>query len=67
MSTSQELVRPTRGRGRMIGGVCGALANRFGLSLGMVRLGFLIFGLVGAGEIVYLALWLLIPARRDGS
>jgi phage shock protein PspC (stress-responsive transcriptional regulator) len=49
----------------MIGGVCGALANRFGLSLGMVRLGFLIFGLVGAGEIVYLALWLLIPARSD--
>ena len=51
----------------MIGGVCGALANRFGLSLGLVRLGFLIFGLVGAGEIVYIALWLLIPARSDES
>ncbi len=48
----------------MIAGVCGALANRFGLSLGLVRLGFVIFGLVGAGEIVYLALWLLIPTRR---
>ncbi|MDH4280646.1 MAG: PspC domain-containing protein [Acidimicrobiia bacterium] len=63
MSTSQELVRPTRGQGRMIGGVCGALANRFGLSVGMVRLGFVVFGVVGAGEIVYIALWLLIPAR----
>jgi len=47
----------------MIGGVCGALANRFGLSVGMVRLGFVVFGVVGAGEIVYIALWLLIPAR----
>lgn len=65
MSTSKELVRPARGRGRMIAGVCGALANRFGLSLGLVRLGFVIFGLVGAGEIVYLALWLLIPTRRS--
>ena len=51
----------------MIAGVCGALANRFGLSLGLVRLGFIIFGLVGAGEIVYLALWLLIPTRKDGE
>ncbi len=65
MSTSQELVRPERGHGRMIAGVCGALARRFGLSVGMVRLGFLIFGLVGAGELVYLALWVLIPSQRD--
>jgi phage shock protein PspC (stress-responsive transcriptional regulator) len=48
----------------MIAGVCGALADRFGLSLGLVRLGFLIFGLFGAGEIVYIALWILIPTRR---
>lgn len=51
----------------MIAGVCGALANRFGLSLGLVRLGFVIFGLVGAGEIVYLALWLLIPTGRSDA
>ena len=62
MSTSKELVRPARGRGRMIAGVCGALAARFGVSLGLVRLAFLIFGLVGAGEIVYILLWLLIPS-----
>ncbi len=64
MSTSKELVRPSRGRGRMLAGVCAALADRFGVSVGLVRLGFLIFGLVGAGELVYIALWILIPTRR---
>lgn len=48
----------------MIAGVCGALANRFGISVGLVRLAFVIFGLVGAGEIAYLVLWILIPSER---
>ncbi len=48
----------------MLAGVCAALAERFGVSVGLVRLGFLIFGLVGAGELVYIALWILIPTRR---
>jgi phage shock protein C len=59
-----KLERPQRGHGRMIAGVCGALANRFGVSLGLVRLVFLVFGLVGAGEIAYLLLWILIPSGR---
>jgi phage shock protein PspC (stress-responsive transcriptional regulator) len=57
--TSSALVRPTQGK--WIAGVCAGLANRFGLSPGLVRLGFVIFGLVGAGEIVYIALWILMP------
>lgn len=48
----------------MIAGVCAALASRFGLSRTLVRLAFLLFGLVGAGEIVYLLLWILIPKDR---
>lgn len=56
-----RLERPPRGQGRMIAGVCGALAQRFGLSLTLVRIAFLIFGLVGAGEVAYLVLWILIP------
>ncbi len=60
MTSDQILVRP-RGRRRIIGGVCAALADRFGLSVNMVRLGFVLFGLIGAGEIVYIGLWLLIP------
>ena len=56
------LVRP-RG-GKVIAGVCAALADRFGISRTLVRLGFVIFGLVGAGEIAYIAGWLLIPKER---
>jgi phage shock protein PspC (stress-responsive transcriptional regulator) len=48
-------------QGKWIAGVCAALAQRFNLSPGLVRLLFVIFGLVGAGEIVYIALWIVIP------
>jgi phage shock protein C len=41
--------------------VCAGLADRFGLSPGLVRLVFVIFGLVGAGELAYIILWILIP------
>lgn len=57
------LVRPRRGEGRVIAGVCAALAERFGISRFLVRLGFVIFGFVGAGELAYLVLWILIPKR----
>jgi phage shock protein PspC (stress-responsive transcriptional regulator) len=53
------LVRPRRGK--LIAGVCAALAARFGMPKFLVRLGFVIFGLVGVGELVYIALWIIIP------
>ena len=57
--TSSPLVRPSQGK--MIAGVCAALAHRFGVSTGLVRVLFLVFGLVGAGEIAYILLWILVP------
>ncbi len=57
--TSRELVRPRDGK--MIAGVCAGLANRFGVSTTLVRILFVIFGLTGAGELVYLVLWILVP------
>ena len=45
----------------MIAGVCAGLANRFGISTLLVRVAFVIFGLVGAGEIAYIVLWVLMP------
>jgi phage shock protein PspC (stress-responsive transcriptional regulator) len=57
MTTALERPR----RGKIIGGVCAALAARFGLPTFLVRLGFVIFGLVGIGELVYIALWIMIP------
>ncbi len=56
------LVRPRRGK--VIAGVCAALADRFGISRGLVRVVFVIFGLVGAGEIAYLFGWLVIPKEQ---
>jgi phage shock protein PspC (stress-responsive transcriptional regulator) len=53
------LVRPRSGK--VLAGVCAALADRFGLSRGLVRIGFVIFGLVGVGELVYIGLWIVIP------
>jgi phage shock protein PspC (stress-responsive transcriptional regulator) len=58
----QALVRPRQGK--VIAGVCAAIADRLGMSRTLVRIGFVIFGLVGVGELVYIALWLLIP-RAD--
>ena len=49
---------------KVLAGVCGALAEGFGLSTGLVRLGFVVFGLFGVGELVYLVLWVLIPKQR---
>ena len=59
---SNTLVRPRRGK--IIAGVCAALAERFGLPMFLVRAGFVVFGLVGVGELVYLALWIIIPKER---
>lgn len=56
------LVRPREGK--WIAGVCAALAQRFGVSVGLVRLGFVIAGLVGAGELAYIILWIVIPKER---
>jgi phage shock protein C len=57
----RTLERPVRGKGRIIAGVCAAIADRFGVSRLLVRVLFLIFAFVGAGEIAYLILWILIP------
>ena len=61
MATS-ALVRPRQGK--ISAGVCAGLADRFGISRGLVRLGFIIFGLVGAGEIAYIVGWIIMP--KDG-
>jgi phage shock protein PspC (stress-responsive transcriptional regulator) len=45
----------------MIAGVCAALAARFGIPKLLVRIGFVVFGLVGIGELVYILLWIMIP------
>jgi phage shock protein PspC (stress-responsive transcriptional regulator) len=57
------LVRPRDGR--VIAGVCAAIADRFGLSRTAVRLAFVVsIVLPGPQVVVYVLLWILIPPER---
>ena len=46
---------------RRLAGVCGGVADFTGLDPTLVRLGFVLFGLFGVGEIVYVVMWLVVP------
>ncbi|MGV9311516.1 PspC domain-containing protein [Streptomyces sp. NPDC003691] len=60
------LVRPREGR--MIGGVCAGLARRFGTSATTMRVIFVASCLLPGPQIlVYLALWLFLPAQKGYS
>ncbi|MCU1570502.1 MAG: uncharacterized protein JWR33_1243 [Naasia sp.] len=55
------LTRPRSGR--LIAGVCAGIAHRFGLSPFLVRGLFLLSMLLPGPQIlVYLALWIIVPA-----
>jgi phage shock protein PspC (stress-responsive transcriptional regulator) len=58
-----ELLRPRNGR--VLGGVCSAIANRFDMSVTVIRL-LMVLAVVffGLGIWLYLILWLLIPLDR---
>jgi phage shock protein PspC (stress-responsive transcriptional regulator) len=56
------LVRPRQGR--WIAGVCAGLADRFGISRGLVRLLFVLsVVLPGPQLLIYILLWILIPSE----
>lgn len=48
-------------RHRMIAGVAGGLADYFSLNPTLVRIAFVIFGLFGVGELVYILMWIIVP------
>ncbi|CCG01860.1 PspC domain-containing protein [Blastococcus saxobsidens] len=53
---------------RMAGGVCGGLADHSGIDAVLWRVGFV--GLTvagGAGILIYLLLWVLVPPAPSGS
>jgi phage shock protein PspC (stress-responsive transcriptional regulator) len=57
------LVRPRRGR--VIAGVCAALADRLGVSRTVVRVGAVVSCVLpGPQVLLYLAGWVLIPKGR---
>ncbi|GAA4299626.1 PspC domain-containing protein [Streptomyces venetus] len=57
-----RLARPTHGR--MIGGVCAALAQRFGTSVTTMRVIFLVSCLLpGPQFLLYIALGIVLPSE----
>ena len=61
MARSQALIRPRR---RLIGGVCAALAERFGTSPSVVRILFIASCLLpGPQVLLYVALWIILPSE----
>jgi phage shock protein PspC (stress-responsive transcriptional regulator) len=49
---------------RMVAGVCGGLAAQFGVPTAVIRLAFVLltFFSGGAGLLIYLVLWIVMPA-----
>ncbi|MGM0470934.1 MAG: PspC domain-containing protein [Bacillota bacterium] len=62
MSRSNKLYRSRRDK--MIAGVCGGIAEYFGIDSTIVRLiwACLFFGL-GAGLLLYIICWIIVPYR----
>lgn len=62
MTETRKVLRRSRSR-RMIAGVCGGLAEFFGISTFWFRLAFLLALIPGGipGILVYLILWIIIP------
>lgn len=48
---------------KMLGGVCGGIAQTFGIDATMVRIGLVALSLlgVGTGVVLYVAIWALAP------
>ena len=54
----------TRSSDKVIGGVCGGLANYFGWDPAMVRILYLLISIFSAafpGILVYIVLWIVMP------
>ena len=53
---------------RILGGVCGGLAEYFGFDPTLVRLVFVLLALAGgAGILMYIILWIIMPRRTQAE
>ena len=60
METSRKLYRSKTDR--KLGGVCGGLAEYLGADPTIIRVLFIVLAVFGgAGLIIYLAMWLIVP------
>ena len=69
MNIGNPPLRRSRDR-RIVAGVMGGFAEHFDLNVTLLRILYVIVSIASAafpGILVYLLLWLLIPARRPGD
>lgn len=53
---------------RWLGGVCGGIAQYFNIDAILIRILFIILGLIGLGGVLlYVILWIIIPEQPSGS
>jgi phage shock protein C len=52
---------------RRIAGVCGGIAEYFGIDPLLVRIGFLVAALMGWGVLVYVVLWIVLPKGQPSG
>ena len=53
---------------RWLGGVCGGLAQYFNIDAILIRILFIILGLIGLGGVLlYVILWIIIPEQPSGA
>ena len=66
MTTQRQALRRSKSN-RMVAGVCGGLAEFFGISAFWFRLAFLIALLPGGvpGIVAYLLFWFIVPKAGD--
>ena len=51
----------------VIGGVCGGLGEAFNIDSNLIRIVFILFAIFGAGIVVYLVLWAILPISVAGN
>lgn len=64
MDNNRKLTRSRNDR--MLAGICGGLAEYFGLDPSLVRIGYALLTLFTAfaGTLVYLIMWIVVPEKR---
>ncbi|MEP7144994.1 MAG: PspC domain-containing protein, partial [Ferruginibacter sp.] len=63
--TSKRLFRNENDK--VIGGVCGGLANYFNLDTTLVRIIFILFAIGGIGLLAYFILWIAVPSSASSE
>jgi len=61
MTAKNRLYRSSKEK--VIGGVCGGLAEYFGIDPIIMRLLFLVFLFAGFGLLIYIIAWIFIPIK----